>query len=110
MQKMGGFQNYVTNVAAAVTGHDGFTGSQQSGAQLFAGAMVFLLILVAYSLMYSIGAASLSYNYNVSVGAPGTTTMIYAALSFMFSSLYYPFYALFVSPVGAKPAQRGGRR
>ena len=107
---MSGFQNYVTNVAAAVTGHDGFTGSQQSGANLFMGAMVFLLIVVAYGLMYSIGAASLSYNYNVSVGTQGPTTMIYAALSFMFSSLYYPFYALFVSPVGAKPAHKGGRR
>jgi hypothetical protein len=107
---MGGFQNYVTNVAAAVTGHDGFTGSQKSGAGLFAGALVFLLIFAVYSIMYSIGAASLSYNYNVSTGATGTMTIIYAALSFMFSSLYYPYYALFVSPVGAKTAQKGGRR
>jgi hypothetical protein len=107
---MGGFQNYVTNVAAAVTGHDGFTGSQRSGAGLFAGAMVFLLIFAVYSIMYSVGAASLSYNYNLSAGTSGTVTVIYAALAFMFSSLYYPYYALFISPVGGKLAQKGGRR
>jgi len=105
-----GFQNYVTNVAAAISGHDRFAGSQENGTGLFATAMVFLLFIMVYGILYSIGAASLSYNYNVSVGTSGTMTVIYAVLSFMFSSLYYPFYALFVSPIQGKPVQRGGRR
>jgi uncharacterized MAPEG superfamily protein len=105
-----GFQNYVTNVAAAISGHDGFAGSPQDKNGLFATAIVFLLFIMVYGIMYSVGAASLSYNYNLSVGTSGTMTVVYAVLSFMFSSLYYPFYALFVSPIKGKPAQKGGRR
>jgi len=103
-----GFQNYVTNVAAAVSGHEGFSGSNADGAQLLAASLVIILFYLAYIVLFSAGAASLSYNYNLSIGTSGSMTVVYAILSFMFSALYYPYYAFFLSPV--KGAQKGGRR
>ena len=107
MQRKGGFQNYVTNVAAAVTGHEGFSGSDRDATALYGASLIVIFTYLLFIFLFSAGAASLSYNYNVSIGTSGSLTVVYAILSFVFSSLYYPFYALFLSP---KPVQKGGRR
>ena len=107
MQRKGGFQNYVTNVAAAVSGHEGFSGSNADASGLYGASLIVIFIYLAFIFLFSAGAASLSYNYNVSLGTSGSLTVVYAILSFMFSSFYYPYYALFLSP---KAAQKGGRR
>ena len=59
---------------------------------------VFLVI----SFLYSYGAAKLSYAYNTSIGS--SNAFLWSILAFFFSGFYYPFYAFFVSPVGASPA------
>lgn len=108
MQRKGGFQNYVTNVAAAITGHEGFSGADADASALYGASLVVILVYLTYTVLFSAGAASLSYNYNVSIGTSGSMTVVYAILSFMFSALYYPYYAFALSPV--KGAQKGGRR
>jgi hypothetical protein len=87
-------KNYLINVAAAITGRDGF---QMSSTQVTASMTVFAFVLV-YTILYAYGAASLSYNYNMYVGNTGGIVWVYAILSFIFSSVYYPFYAIFLSP------------
>jgi hypothetical protein len=70
--------------------------------------------ILIYSFVYSFGAAKLSYAYNNSVG--NSMAFVWALLAFFFSGFYYPYYAFFVSPVGAPtvstilPATVGGRR
>jgi hypothetical protein len=108
MQRKGGFQNYVTNVAAAVTGHEGFRGSPEDASSLYAGSVIFILVYLTFIILFGAGASSLSYNYNLSIGTSGSMTVVYAILAFFFSSLYYPYYALFLNPV--KGPQKGGRR
>jgi hypothetical protein len=87
-------KNYLINVAAAITGRDGF---QMSSTEVSASMTVFAFVLI-YMVLYSYGAASLSYNYNVYVGNTGAIVWVYTILSFLFSSFYYPFYAIFLSP------------
>lgn len=109
MQRQG-FYNYVTNVAAAVSGHEGFSSSHPDAPALYGASIVVMIIYLAFLILFSLGAASLSYNYNMTIGTSGTLTILYTGLSFMFSSLYYPYYALGLSPVVAKAAQKNGRR
>ena len=109
MQRQG-FYNYVTNVAAAVSGHEGFSSSHPDAPALYGASVIAIVIYLTFLVLFSLGAASLSYNYNMSIGTSGTLTILYTGLSFMFSSLYYPYYALALSPVGAKAAQKNGRR
>jgi hypothetical protein len=57
-----------------------------------------------FAVIFAYGAAKLSYARNQSVG--------WAVLAFVFSSVYYPYYALFLSntaPVAA-PMMLGARR
>lgn len=108
MQRKGGFQNYVTNVAAAITGHEGFRESSEDASALYGASVIFIITYLTFIVLFSAGAASLSYNYNVSIGTSGSMTVVYAILSFLFSSAYYPYYAFFLNPV--KAVQKGGRR
>ena len=50
---------------------------------------VWLLIPLAFAIFFSAGAAYLSYQRNQSV--------LWAILDFFFSTLYYPYYAFFLS-------------
>lgn len=109
MQRQG-FQNYLTNIAAAVSGHEGFSSSHPDASALYGASVLVIFIYITFLVLFSLGAASLSYNYNMSIGTSGTLTILYTGLSFMFSSFYYPYYALALSPVGAKGSQKGGRR
>ena len=76
---------------------------------------LFLIVgaVFLFSFIYSFGAAKLSYAYNTSVGS--SLTFLWAVLAFIFSGMYYPYYAFFVNPVGAPPASimspmMGGKR
>ena len=105
----GGFQNYITNVAAAISGHEGFNSSHPDASALYGSALLVLIVYMTFIILFSVGAASLSYNYNVMIGSSGLMTTVYTVLAFTFSSFYYPYYALALSPVGSK-AQKGGRK
>ena len=99
MYSMSNRGNYVTNAVAATCGRDGFAGGGVEASRLYNVSVTSLFFIV-----FSAGAAYLSYNYNVAIGTSGGMTVLYGILSFIFSYLYYPYYAL----VLAKSA-RGGR-
>jgi uncharacterized membrane protein (DUF485 family) len=107
---MSGFGNYVTNVAAAVSGHEGFSKDHPDASGLLATSLTVMFIYFVFLILFSVGAAMLSYNYNASIGTSGGMTVVYVILSFMFSSIYYPYYALVLDPVGKRAVQKGGRR
>jgi hypothetical protein len=70
-------------------------------------------LVLFFSIIYSYGAAKLSYAYNTSVGS--SSAILWSILAFMFSGIYYPYYAYFVNPVGAPSVSMtlpivGGRR
>jgi hypothetical protein len=96
-------KNYLVNVAAAITGRDGF---QMSSTEITA-SMTVLALAFIYMVLYAYGAASLSYNYNLYVGNTGGIVWVYTILSFIFSSLYYPFYAVFLSPALGRAPNSG---
>jgi hypothetical protein len=101
-------RKYVVDVANAVTGtrQDGF-GVENTGEQALNDFSASALILYGmFLLALSTGAALLSYNYNRSVGTSSTLTVVYVILSFLFSSLYYIYYAFVLSPVQAKGNRR----
>jgi hypothetical protein len=101
--------NYVTNVAAAVAGHEGFSSNHPDAGALLATSTTVIVFYMVFIVAFSVGAAILSYNYNLSIGTSGGMTVTYTILAFVFSSLYYPYYAIFLDPL-AKKVQRGGRR
>jgi len=101
-------RKYVVDVANAVTGtrQDGF-GIENTGEQALNDFSASALILYGmFLLALSTGAALLSYNYNRSVGTSSTLTVVYVILSFLFSSLYYIYYAFVLSPVQVKGNRR----
>jgi len=57
-----------------------------------------LLVALLSSLIFSYGAAKLSYNYNMSMNN-GSFVYFWCLLCFFFSSIYYPYYAFFLNPV-----------
>jgi hypothetical protein len=65
-------------------------------------------IVFCLGVIYCYGAAKLSYNYNISIGNGGYA-MIWAIICYFFSGIYYPYYALFLSPLNT-PLLMGGRK
>ena len=86
--------NYVTNVAAAVVGHEGFSANHPDAPGLYKSSMTFMVVYLVFLILFGAGAASLSYRYNVAAGTSAVMTGAYAVLAFLFSSFYYPYYAL----------------
>jgi hypothetical protein len=76
--------------------------------------ILFAIIAIALVLFifYVGGAISLSLNYNNYIGTSGGLKILYIILVLLFPSLYYPFYAWFLSPaLGVKnrsPMNRSG--
>jgi hypothetical protein len=99
---------YLVNVANAVTGNtkekEKFT-AENAGTGIMFSAFFTLFILF----MISFGAARLSYCYNVYTGNSGSA-LAWSVLAFFFSSIYYPFYALFLNPLCSVAPLTGGRR
>ena len=71
-----------------------------------------ILFYIICVILYCYGAAKLSYNYNMSTNN-GTFVYFWCTLCFIFSSIYYPYYAFFLNPVvpiAAVNIATGGRR
>ena len=98
--------NYVTNVAAAISGYEGFTSNHPDAPALYKSSMIFITMYLAFILLFAYGAASLSYNYNLAIGTSGEMTLVYSVLAFFFSSFYYPYYALFLNPLQRRSRRR----
>ena len=65
---------------------------------ILATGKVGILIFLFFGFIYSYGAAKLSYNYNMSINN-GSLIYFWCLLCFFFSSIYYPYYAIFLNPV-----------
>lgn len=63
--------------------------------------IVSIVLVLIFTLIYSLGAAKLSYDHFQSV--------LWGVLAFIFAPIYYPFYAfMYSSP--ATPSMFGGRK
>jgi biotin transporter BioY len=74
---------------------ESFDGSSSNG------SLSLLVIFVVAFMIYSYGAARLSYFYNMNNGNSGYA-LFYAILAFIFSDFYYPFFSYFLNPQSAK--------
>ena len=73
-------------------------------------ALLPIILVLIFTFLYSYGAASLSYNYCVYTNNSGA--ILWSLLAFIFSGFYYPYYALFLNPIGSIPKSMtgGGKR
>jgi hypothetical protein len=101
-------KNYLTNITAAISGRQGFVGSSPEEPKI---NNTVIIVIVVISLIFALGAARLSYTYNLYIGNSTGVAFGYAVLNSFFSYLYYPFYAFFLNPVGSrKPIQNNAAR
>jgi len=104
---------YATNLSNAVQGKEHFetTTSPPVNSSLAATGLIFyLLFVVIMFVLYSYGAARLSYCYNIYLGSDSGTAFFWSVLSFLFSGYYYPIYGVFLNPLCDMKRQVGGRR
>jgi hypothetical protein len=64
-------------------------------------AVVVLIFVIVWVVLYWVGAAKLSYDTSGSG--------VWALLAFLFAPFYYPYYAFFVSKPAPAPMMGGGR-
>jgi hypothetical protein len=93
---------YLTNVAAALTGQQGFTTQSAHSDVMYTTSLTVLMFYIILLFLSGAGAAYLSYNYNIYIGNSAGTAMTFAVINFFFSALYYPYYALFLDPLGKR--------
>jgi hypothetical protein len=94
-------QRYFKNLWSALLGKTPGEGEVENFNVMrdIAGAGFIVIIPVLFlSIAYSIGAALLSYHYNVYMGN-GQWGIFWAIWAYLFSGLYYPYYAFFVDPL-----------
>jgi len=101
--------NYLGNIVSAVAGREGFDPTHPDSPALIRYSVITLILYLVFILVFSYGAAKLSYAYNVSIGTSSGMTTLYSVLSFFLSSLYYPYYAIFLNPVGQKKGKNSGK-
>ena len=65
-------------------------------------AVVVMLFVLVWVVLYWVGAAKLSYDTSGSG--------LWALLAFIFAPFYYPYYAFFISKPAPAPAMMGGGR
>jgi hypothetical protein len=71
--------------------------------QTLYGSIPILLILhFVMVIIYGAGAARLSYCYQMSTNPAATLFYLYIAMAFLFSPVYYPYYAIFLSQCGRR--------
>ena len=63
--------------------------------------ILFIYLFIIF--IYSFGAAKLSWSYGSYIGNSITMRFIWALLSFLFASLYYPIYSYLLNPIGKMP-------
>jgi hypothetical protein len=94
-------QQYFKNLWLALLGKTPGEGEVEAFdvGEIMRGAGVIVIIpMVLLTLLYSVGAALLSYHYNVYMGN-SQWGIFWAIGAYLFSGLYYPYYAFFVDPL-----------
>jgi len=71
-------------------------GSLQS---LYSSLPILLIFHLSTMIVYGLGAARLSYCYQMNTNPTATLFYLYVVLAFVFSPVYYPFYGIFLNPL-----------
>lgn len=95
---------YASGVINAGLGRqtEGFTdmtsilGSLQS---LYSSLPILLIFHLSTMILYGLGAARLSYCYQMNTNPTASLFYLYVVLAFVFSPVYYPFYGIFLNPL-----------
>ena len=78
-----------------------FTTVMFSDSSLIAYTSGYVIFIVLFGLIFSYGAARLSYFYNMNTGNSGYA-LFYSILAFLFADFYYPMYSFFLNPLSAR--------
>ena len=89
-------------VMGVINKHADSTGTSASALAGF--GIFFVLTIFFFGILTSYGASRLSYNYNIYTHNQGAA-LGWSVLCFFFPALYYPFYAIFLDPLGSMVAQ-----
>jgi len=100
---------YLSDLANAALGRktEGFTystpptitGSVQT---LYTSLPILFIFHLTTMVVYGLGAARLSYCYQMATNPTSYFFYVYVALAFLFSPIYYPFYGIVLNPQCAK--------
>jgi hypothetical protein len=61
--------------------------------------VIWLVFLILWFIACAVGAARLSWCYNMYVGNTVGISIFYAILASIFNGFYFPFYGIFLSPL-----------
>jgi hypothetical protein len=78
----------------------------QTRPEVLSTIVISIILFLVFGIIFCYGAAKLSYNYNMSIGNGGTA-YLWSIVCFFFANIYYPYYALILSPVSADVAVTG---
>ena len=84
-----------------------FVDSEDKKTEITTTMIALIVVMIIISLIYTGGAISLSWNYNNYIGNSFGLKVFYAILVFIFPSIYYPIYALLLSPIKRLTPVRG---
>jgi hypothetical protein len=105
---------YAQNMTNAIKGKEAFVNPNgqvsEASPLAVAGLIFYILFAVVLFVLYSYGAARMSYCYNIHLGTDSGTALFWSVLAFFFSSYYYPIYGVFLDPLCDIKKQMGGRR
>jgi hypothetical protein len=102
--------DYINGLVNASLGRgaEGFTDASSpvpilsSVKTLYSSIPILLIIHLTAMIVYGLGAARLSYCYQMSTNPTATLFYVYILLAFMFSPVYYPFYGIVLNPLCLK--------
>jgi hypothetical protein len=76
----------------------------------FTGILVILILVLVIIFLYNYGAARLAYCAFSRMGYGDGFAFIMSIIAWLFSGLYYPIHALFITTECSAPKLAGGRR
>ena len=67
--------------------------------------MIYTIVGIVLSILFSYGAARNSYCYNIAIGNTADVAFLFSILCFLFPQFYYPYYALALNPICSAKAR-----
>lgn len=96
---------YITDVTNAALGRsktEGFTDSDpsilKSVQTLYSSLPILFIFHLTMMIVYGMGAARLSYCYQMTTNPTSSFFYLYILLAFFFSPVYYPYYGIVLNP------------
>jgi len=78
----------------------------ESVRNLYTSLPILFIFNAILALIYGYGAARLSYCYQMSTNPTSNFLFLYVYLAFVFSPVYYPYYAIVLNPMCISPKNR----